>query len=312
MERVKLNIISGDAAMLALASSASSKGLRGSVHSVFRHAVNIRLDGSPEIATLVSRALPDAPNTLVVDSPDFTKVELSADLPVTSDGGQVSVGALLLLDCGQAAAWAEPELNYPLDDARLRENMKHLYLEYRLIPGQDPASSQTLSVFAREASVFAREASAMLRKATADLSEALLRRDTTRAKAETRNILGLGLGFTPSGDDIMLGLLGSLSIKGAPGLEFKNFGRAVAQEAYQATNPVSATSVAKAAEGRLNSIISGFLHALMHLESPLPQLALRKVLQIGSSSGADIAYGLLKGMELNLALSRSREALFAG
>lgn len=288
----RLRAISGDNATLRLIRASS---MRGTVHSVFKHAVNLRRADSPEIVTLVSRNLADAPNTVVADVPDFAGAALRADLPVISDGGQVRIGTELVLDCAKAETWADPVLRYPADLAVLRRNMDHLCLECRVIPAQEAAGHEPLSVFAREAS-------SMLRRATAQMALALHGRDEETAMCEARNILGLGLGFTPSGDDIMLGFLASLNITGAPGLVFGNFSRAVAEEARGATNPVSATSVALASAGRVNAVIAGFLHALMYLEAPAPQLALRKVLALGSSSGSDIAYGLMKGMEMNLAM----------
>lgn len=301
MGSVELKVISGDKAVLRLARASS---LSGAVHSVFKHAVNLQRSDSPEIITVVSRKLADAPNTLVVESFDFTKAELCADLPVFSDGGRVGFGRGLVIDCAGAENWPEPVLRYPSDQAALCRNMEHLGMECRFIPGRNPAAvAEPLSVFAREASV-------MLRKAADKMAATLLKHDDKSALGEVRNILGLGLGFTPSGDDIMLGFLAAINIEGAPGRIFGHFSRDVPKAAYQATNPVSATSISLAARGRVNAVIADFLHALMYLEPPAPQLALRNVLALGSSSGADIAYGLMKGMELNLALSQP--TAFAG
>ncbi len=107
-------------------------------------------------------------------------------------------------------------------------------------------------------------------------------------------LLGLGSGLTPSGDDIVLGLLLALNRWGdvlAPGLERPAFNRAVLALAYARTTTLSANLIECASRGqadeRLVTALDGLVTGVPGAESAAALLA-----GWGSSSGLDALCGM--------------------
>ena len=68
------------------------------------------------------------------------------------------------------------------------------------------------------------------------------------------------------------------------------------------TNEISFTTLKKAAHGQVRESICSFIHAILYGTEVESIEALRRVLAIGSSSGTDIALGLISGLEANIVL----------
>lgn len=131
------------------------------------------------------------------------------------------------------------------------------------------------------------------------LHSALLEQDGNVAAA-LKQLLGLGGGLTPAMDDVLCGLctlllvakrVWSLPLPGADGLC-----RALASLAPVRTNRFSAAYLLCAAKGD----IPAPLHALICAGELLPEEAVHRLLQIGSSSGAAMLAGVTVGLRLLL------------
>lgn len=122
-------------------------------------------------------------------------------------------------------------------------------------------------------------------------------------------LMGLGPGLTPSGDDMLAGALAALRHLGAA----TRTGRAVwladwlaatvAFDARTRTTPISATLLHCAAQGQLCAEAAGVLRGLAGLQPLEP--ALHRLLQLGHTSGADLAWGIGIGLEAVLRLSQA-------
>lgn len=127
---------------------------------------------------------------------------------------------------------------------------------------------------------------------------AVLRQDSWVAPALRSSILlvGLGPGFTPSGDDLLGGLMLALSAAGRTGLRDALW-NTLAPELDDLTTPPSAMHLSAAADG----MGSASLHALLNdvLAGGTPALAARfdSVAGIGHTSGWDALAGLVLGLD---------------
>jgi hypothetical protein len=136
---------------------------------------------------------------------------------------------------------------------------------------------------------------------------ALGRGDTAAAIGPTVDLIGLGIGLTPSGDDYLVGLLAGLDATDDPA----RFGlaEAIARQAPARTTAVSAASLRHATRGAFSERLHDLLVALARgnlddLEAPI-----RRVIAYGSTSGSDTLVGLLAGLDLAVGRSaRSRTA----
>jgi Protein of unknown function (DUF2877) len=120
-------------------------------------------------------------------------------------------------------------------------------------------------------------------------------------------LVGLGPGLTPSGDDVLGGLLIALRLLGGviPGGTRAVWladwlGAAATSFAGERTTPLSATLLHCAARGQAAAEVAAVLHGFAGQEPVLP--AIRKLLATGRNSGADLAWGLASGCRAALTL----------
>lgn len=124
----------------------------------------------------------------------------------------------------------------------------------------------------------------------ASLSGALRqRRHTGTASA---SLVGLGEGLTPAGDDVLAGVLLALRYLGRPSCADRLWAT-ISDQVPRRTTALSATLLAAAAEGDTVPQVTGLITALAG-HRPL-EPALDRLLAVGSTSGSDIAHGLLAG-----------------
>jgi hypothetical protein len=148
---------------------------------------------------------------------------------------------------------------------------------------------------------------APLDAAFAAVREALARDDHAGAATAADRLIGAGPGLTPAGDDLLAGLLSGVATLVpavvAPagtlhrlGRATDAFGRVVTGAARDRTTALSAALLGHAARGELAAPAGGFLHALCgrgELDG-----ATDRLLAVGSTSGRDLALGLLGAVEL--------------
>jgi len=144
------------------------------------------------------------------------------------------------------------------------------------------------------------------RAAPAALAACCATGDAPGAAEAVRRLLGLGPGLTPSGDDMVAGLMLALRLLGAAMAEAMALWLAdrlaamVTRHARDRTTPVSAALLHCAARGQGSPEVAGVLRALGGLE-PAPA-AVARLLAVGHTSGADLAWGLSAGCQAVLAL----------
>ncbi|GII54585.1 hypothetical protein Pth03_29740 [Planotetraspora thailandica] len=113
-------------------------------------------------------------------------------------------------------------------------------------------------------------------------------------------LIGLGPGLTPSGDDMLCGLLIALRhfgvATGTPRAVWLAdwLAAAVTYDARTRTTPISATLLHCAARGEGSPEVMGLLRGLAGLQPLEP--AAGRLLRLGHTSGADIAWGVHIGL----------------
>jgi hypothetical protein len=150
----------------------------------------------------------------------------------------------------------------------------------------------------------AAHASARLAGHVDALVAALREHDVDALAERAANMIGLGPGLTPSGDDVLVGLLAALHVPGAPGEALRGIGLRIAKDAAGGTSAVSAAALREARRARARAIV-----VLLRCCTAAPTRfrALAAVLAIGATSGADIATGVACALEAQLGTARSRE-----
>lgn len=137
-------------------------------------------------------------------------------------------------------------------------------------------------------------------EAVADLTAAV--RSDPQGAATARAVealVGLGMGLTPGGDDVIAGLLTGWHATGRPELA-RRLGQTVLSGITGRTTDLSADLLRLAAKGDAGLEVLAALRALHDPAGTLPgdrmRPALHRLLSVGHTSGADLATGLLLGL----------------
>jgi hypothetical protein len=129
-------------------------------------------------------------------------------------------------------------------------------------------------------------------------------------------LVGLGPGLTPSGDDVLAGVLVALRHLGAAADVPRAvwlagwLAAAVTFDARGRTTPISATLLHCAAEGQAGPEVLTVLRAVAGHQAIEPALA--RLLQVGHTSGADLAWGLRIGLAAVVALGAAATGVDLG
>jgi hypothetical protein len=136
---------------------------------------------------------------------------------------------------------------------------------------------------------------------SARLARALKQRDPTRICDAVINLLGLGQGLTPSGDDVVMGALAMLVWRARlgdfPVAVIDSLTQAINREAPKHTNVISARLLDYACQGVLYAPAMELGAALLAGASHVIAAPAHRLLAMGGSSGAELARGLLVGLE---------------
>ncbi len=239
---------------------------RGFVHSVFRRAVNLALGA--ELWTVLAEDRADLPMGIRVPLPGFDGLGLRRGDPVRVRAGYLGIGAHVVLDCRTARRWA------PAGIAERRPG-----LERRLA---------ALGAAARGRSW--EESAAMAQALNAAVHEA------SRLPTALAAVLGRGPGATPSGDDVLVGVLAVLKSPhaGPAGARAADLLTRLLLPQLSRTTEVSGHLLRQAANGWFGRDLAELVGGLIGAASAAEWGAqIRRAIDTGATSGADTCEGVL-------------------
>jgi hypothetical protein len=258
----------------------------GVVHSVFERAVNV-LAGQ-DLWTLLSADRSDLPFGIRIAAWDFDAIGLRRGDRVEFRAGFVRIGSepeRLLIDCRSTPQWIPTR---------------------RVTPAAGLA--ERLEVVAAAAAPRAWHGSQRMACA---LTSALNERDVLTSVLP--GVVGCGPGATPSGDDLLVGILAVLGSphSGARGAAAAHSLRRALLPLLPTTTDISAHLLRQAGSG----LFARWVHELVCtlIGDPAPGRVLdaaRRVIDAGASSGADMCMGLLACARSFLPIGRRPEARF--
>ena len=139
--------------------------------------------------------------------------------------------------------------------------------------------------------------SSALQQRRQTLLNALLQgQDITSAVA---NMVGLGIGLTPSADDYLVGLSTILFIDGHPAQQYRDDFYSALQVARENTTQLSAITLEAAFSQRYRESIFGFINGMINEPTRFSIQAIANIKNIGSSSGCDMLYGMADACALS-------------
>lgn len=255
-------------------------GMRGRVHSAFRSVVNVATE-HPELLSLTAASVARAPRSLQlgIDRMDHHGIAVGDD--VSSDGHTLRIGESLVVVLAATPVWEERAPDGIPVDARV-DLLDALLGTPRSLLG---TSEFELAIAERvDSGINA-------------LRAAVLGCDEDATHRAAASLVGLGIGLTPTGDDVLTGASFVASRLGGP---LGPVHRAVASVVESgATNDISLTAMRCALRGRAVHPIEDVYCWLCGGDTHNPQQLVADVLAIGHTSGADLALGLLTAVRLH-------------
>ncbi|WP_433240419.1 DUF2877 domain-containing protein [Streptosporangium sp. CA-135522] len=235
--------------------------------------LEVRTELEPHVIAVVTGDATRLPNAMVVAG-SMPQVTVGDEACVGD--GSIEVGRLSL----RPHRWWDPAPPLgPVDPARLAASL--------------PVMAGLCGRSARRPGLEGNGAAGLLAEGCAQAS---LVKGVTAAE----QLVGLGPGLTPSGDDMLAGTLVALRHLGAAaGVERAVWladwlAAAVTFDARGRTTPISATLLHCAARGEASGEVLAVLRGLAGRQALEP--ALHRLLRLGHTSGADLAWGLRIGL----------------
>jgi hypothetical protein len=279
----------------------SGRGLRA--HSVFERALNLAT-ATGELVGLVGPGAGNGPATVVlrrVPRPGFVRLLDGATDSVRIERGWLLIGSSLRIDLGQARRWEHASLpdRAPDDLPDRLANAEEIARRAAPAGGLTALLSQlervTQPEAEREAPVELDQVTHLAWTALRQLLPAWPQGDAGAVERAASRLAGLGPGLTPSGDDLLAGLL--VGTAWARGAVPTDLGRACVAAAVGRTTDISVARIRHAARGALEEIQERVLAALYadEVDRAVLEQAVVRAARWGHASGADTLVGVFLG-----------------
>ncbi|MFD1781028.1 DUF2877 domain-containing protein [Fredinandcohnia salidurans] len=269
--------------------------LHGYVHSTFKRTINIKCHDNNEIYTIACCEMDNGPNTLIINLSSFDKTDIEVKDKVRVNDNKLCIANKLAISTEKSKIWECVLPEFPNELSRVKRNVTRAkeYIEIFGKSGGMKRDQLTKNAFVIETHKMLEESSHLLIKE-------LLNLNMTKALQHARGLIGLGPGLTPSGDDFLVGLLTIFNLRNCPFNHLHDFSEEIVKIARPLTNEISFFTIKKASRGKVRENMIRLVQSLLYGEEDELIQSLNKVLSIGSSSGTDIAYGLISGLEHNI------------
>ncbi len=287
---------------ITLGYAVPSGTFNASIHSAFRSAANLKLEGDWELLTLVASSEADLPRGIRVDTPEgFTFEDLQAGEAVICRNRIVRFrNASIEVDLRKARRW-DCDLsacNFEWTNPPVAEAWRSVWQalnERQLAYGANVVGAHLLHPQDVKGSVTLRR----LADGTAQLLAATASHELSVSTAVSQ-LIGLGQGVTPTGDDLLVGYIAGLWCRIGHDARRKeyvsNLGRTLIDLGVKTTD-VSRSFLYHAALGHVSSRLAGLAEAICKgVDSGELLATANAAMSVGHTSGMDAVTGLLLGL----------------
>lgn len=281
-------------------------GFEGAVHSIFTSAFNIRLRNGTLISVLTNIHA-NQPRAFRIDAPDefrFDSSDITVGDAVTSRDGTIRIShRTLTIDFRTTPVW-----HSHLDSIHVdfdRDASHAAWHSIAAVLHHHPAASGGIAdtaLAALKTGEFISPSPFKVQtfRAARELALATCNDDINGALDASRQLIGLGPGLTPSGDDFLTGYITGLwtsaPMTDALARFIRQLGSGLALYLDQTTD-ISAGFLRDAIGRTASETIVDVLRSIAEGQQPaLVERAAHAALNVGSTSGADTVAGVLVGL----------------
>jgi len=296
----------------SVAAGRMTKGVIGHVHSVFRRVINIEIPDEG-LVSLVGQEIGRGPFYISVEMPeqiDLTAIGVDRNHTALRAGNLVRVSEnLLAISLENARLW-EPEKKFSniLDVPAIEANLAAL--QELVVRFGNRSDLIQLLEFSKK--TFEDETTAMKMNPVSRLAlpqvmkllDAIKQGNSQNIVQSAMNLIGLGPGLTPAVDDLLVGLILSMSYIA----ENLNVEQIPVQDALKdlascihgRTTTISEEFLLQAVAGNANESVIALIEALLTSNQVDIVSSARKVMDFGGTSGTDMVLGILFGANMML------------
>lgn len=262
---------------------------QGTIEQVFNKAINFSIDNV--LYTLLCSQLDNAPNSCRLINKDFSLFDIKEGESINLLNKEILVGNNYLLSFSLCKEWQQPVINF--NDNKLKNPSYLLYIEKQINRLDLILTENKSALFKYQGDNFFYLAmTKQLVQLRSELIESIIKKDKENVIYVIRQFVGLGIGLTPSGDDYLVGLMAFLLLIGHPVATFyPEFFKGITQSLGQ-TTPISAITLEKALNREYRENMQQLIQSLVDAKETNIYPQFLEILNIGSSSGSDMLFGL--------------------
>lgn len=251
-----------------LAEALRTRPFDGHIFSAFKRAYNL-IDAQDRVIALTSFEMGRGPFSIVVDGESFfSALKLKQPVFITPECINIDKWKI---DLTKAEVW-EPQITWPTEPLEISKAIFEILQPYNHWPQLEPNSP------------IARQIVSRLSQAANQFNQALIRNENI--EAAVMQLVGLGGGLTPAGDDYLVGVMAALRLRGD--LDYLS---EIIQTALPRTTSLSGAFLAAAAWGEFMEPWHNLAQALSNSDDAAFQRAVNRISQFGASSGRDALAG---------------------
>lgn len=269
----------------------------GYVHSVFNNVVNVKRENM--LISIQNNTVPKGSLSMIVDEEvNFKKYTNRLGGKVQIKGSIITIGTMEFL-INEPEIW-DPELKsfskmYFSNKEALIKTIKNTIL----INGKDSGiKDAVLKNLKQNISQSHIEEDILFHRILSEALNSLRNKELNRAAVEISNLIGIGIGLTPSGDDFLVGLISVLYTMKQENSYIKSFYNLLKEEISKKVNKttdVSRTYLLEAVDGRFSESFHNIYAALDSVNLEELYKSALSMMAVGHSSGTDGLCGILWG-----------------
>jgi hypothetical protein len=290
-----------------------TQGKIGLVHSIFQRVINITTLEN-RLITLVGQEVGRGPLNILVNIPNninLSTIGIKRGDIVTRVGESIVIGENVIVISTQGIKLWEPKRDFQANLQPLKTIManieimrdialasEHLSGLGELIPfthinGLKDSKNEKLGSVSQLALP---HISSMLKAIKSGHSHDIIR--------ITKHLVGLGPGLTPAADDMLLGLMISMLYISEnfneTSIDVKKINKDIISIISRRTTIISEEFLREASVGKVNEAVASLMENLLTSRQREIGNSVRKILDLGSTSGTDTVFGVILGSHLML------------
>lgn len=261
----------------------------GQIEQVFHQAVNFVVDN--QLYTLLGSSLDNAPNSCRLGNQNFAALRINPGDPVQVSENTIEIGKDYVLSLALCQTWSSPQQDFAR--GKLTDPAYRLFLLNQLNRLDSMLTGRSTSLFNYQGdNPFYIAAATQLSQLRLSLIGLLADQQSAGLVEVIRQFIGLGIGLTPSGDDYLVGLMALLLLKNHPANTFyPDFYQGIMLNKAN-TTLLSAVTLEKALHREYRENLHQLIYSLVDAAETNIYPQMLAILNIGSSSGRDLLFGL--------------------